>query len=129
MKRSIPIFISSIYKIYGFNMILLCISDEIKKAIRKEPFDLVLLDIGIPSSIDKQLLCGEDIGAELRKTFPQIKIIVFTSYTSNYRLNNVLKSLNPEGFLIKSDVDFIKLIDAIDAVIHDEDGVIDYSAD
>ena len=94
--------------------------DEIKKAIRKRPFDLVLLDIGIPSSNDKQLLSGEDIGEELRKLFPEIKIIVFTSYSTNYRLNNILKSLNPEGFLIKSDVDFPKLIDAINAVLYDE---------
>ncbi|WP_298900952.1 response regulator [uncultured Psychroserpens sp.] len=94
-------------------------NEAIKRAIRKNPFDLVLLDIGIPSSKDKQLLSGEDIGEELRKTFPEIKIIVFTSYTTNYRLNNILKSLNPEGFLLKSDVDFTKLIDAINAVIYD----------
>jgi DNA-binding NarL/FixJ family response regulator len=93
---------------------------EIEKAIKCLPFDLVLLDISIPESTDKKLLSGEDIGIQLRDLFPKIKIIVFTSQNNNYRLNNILKSINPEGFLIKSDIDYSKLIMAINAILHDE---------
>jgi two-component system response regulator NreC len=78
-----------------------------------------LIDINIPASTDKDLLCGEDLGLELKKHFPNIKIIVFTSHNNNYRLNSILKSLNPDGFLIKSDIDFPKLIEALTSVIYD----------
>jgi DNA-binding NarL/FixJ family response regulator len=93
---------------------------EIKKAVKNQPFDLVLLDISIPESTDKKLLSGEDIGIQLRGFFPNIKIMVFTSHNNNYRLNNILKSINPEGFLIKSDIDYSKLITAINAILNDE---------
>ena len=78
---------------------------------------MALLDINIPPSEDKKILCGEDIGIELRKYFPQIKIIVYTSNNDNYRLNNILRSINPEGFLIKSDINYKNLVDAISRVL------------
>ncbi|MBR9915730.1 MAG: response regulator transcription factor [Algicola sp.] len=93
---------------------------EIEKAKGGEPFDLVLLDINIPGSGDKKILSGEDVGLELRNNFPEVKLMVFTSHNNNYRLNNILKTLNPEGFLIKSEIDFLKLTDAIKAVLNDE---------
>jgi len=93
-------------------------SKEIDKAINSKPFDLVLLDISIPPSSDGRLLCGEDLGIELKSYFPNIKIIVFTSHSNNYRLNSILKSLNPDGFLIKSDINFKKLLEALESVIN-----------
>ena len=91
--------------------------DKIEKAIIGIPFDLALLDVNIPSSKQKNIICGEDLGLELRKYFPRIKIIVYTSNNDNYRLNNILKSINPEGFLIKSDIDYKGLVKAINRVL------------
>lgn len=92
---------------------------ELEKAIHGIPLDLVLLDISIPPSTDKTLLCGEDLGQRIRSFFPKVKIVAFTSYKDNYRLNSILKSLNPEGFIIKSDIDFKGLIEALTTVIFD----------
>ncbi|EDP71914.1 putative nitrate/nitrite DNA-binding response regulator [Flavobacteriales bacterium ALC-1] len=99
-------------------------AEKIQKAVTSTPFDLVLLDINIPASKDKELLCGEDLGIELKNCFPNVKIIVFTSHNNNFRLNSILKSLNPEGFLIKSDIDFPKLLEAVKSVL---DGLPYYS--
>ncbi|OUS03340.1 hypothetical protein A9Q86_00030 [Flavobacteriales bacterium 33_180_T64] len=93
---------------------------EIQNAVHSIPIDLLLLDISIPASLDKKLLSGVDIGVRTKELFPNVKTIVFTSYNNNYKLNNILKSLNPEGFLIKSDIDFVKLMDAITTVISNE---------
>lgn len=87
--------------------------DKIEKAVIGKPFDLALLDINIPPSKQKNILSGEDLGLELRKYFPKIKIIIYTSNNDNYRLNNILKSVNPDGFLIKSDLDYKDLAKAI----------------
>ena len=93
--------------------------NEIERAVKSEPFDLVLLDINLKPSANGKYLSGEDIGVEIRRFFPNAKIIVLTSHNNNYRLNNILKTLNPDGFLIKSDVDFAKLLDALKTVIED----------
>jgi len=92
---------------------------EINKAVQGTPLDLVLLDISIPESKDHKYLSGEDLGIKIKQEFPRAKIIVFTSYTNNYRLNNILKSLNPDGFLIKYDVDCKTLTKALETVIYD----------
>lgn len=90
---------------------------KIDKAVKSTPFDLVLLDINIPASSDRKLLSGEDLGLELKGLFPRVKIIVFTSHNNNFRFSNILKSLNPDGFLIKSDIDFKELLVAIKTVL------------
>ncbi|MDG5490642.1 response regulator transcription factor [Psychroserpens sp. SPM9] len=95
-------------------------NEEIQNALKSHPIDLILLDISIPASSDNKLLSGVDIGIKTKELFPNVKTIVFTSDSNNYKLNNILKTLNPEGFLIKSDIDYIKLVDSINAVINNE---------
>ncbi|GGI58497.1 response regulator [Winogradskyella haliclonae] len=92
---------------------------EVDRAIKSIPFDLILLDISIPPSTDKRILSGEDLGIEIKSLFPKVKVMVFTSHNNNYRLNSILKSLDPDGFLIKSDITYVKLLDAINSVLQE----------
>jgi len=90
---------------------------KIDEAIMGKPFDLALLDINLPPSKQRNISSGEDLGLELRRYFPKVKIIIYTSNNDNYRLNNILKSINPDGFLIKSDIDYKGFVKAITRVI------------
>lgn len=82
-------------------------------------YDLIFLDIGLPPAKNKLITSGEDIGVELRKYFSQVKIIVITAYSESYRLNNIIKNLNPEAFLIKCDIEFSDLVNATKSVLKD----------
>jgi DNA-binding NarL/FixJ family response regulator len=90
---------------------------KIHQAKLEHPFDLALLDVNLPPSKEKSIMCGEDLGLLLRKHFPKIKVMVYTSSNDNYRLNNILRSVNPEGFLIKSDVGYKGLVKAIERIL------------
>lgn len=83
----------------------------------KKKIDLVFLDISLPPSKDGKILSGEDLGIKFRKLLPETKIIVSTTYSDNYRIHNIIKSVNPEGFLIKNDLDPDELVKAIEAVL------------
>lgn len=85
---------------------------------KKVGFDLVLLDINIPSSKDYKLLSGEDIGLLLKNKFKNIKTMILTSTTDNHKLHSIFQSLNPEGFLVKSDFSNKDLVRAITDVIN-----------
>src|SRR5690606_6022521 len=90
---------------------------KIKEAKKDSPLDLVILDISLPPSKKCKLLSGEDIGVKIRDTFNDVKLIVLTSLSDNHILSSIFKSLNPDGFLIKSDITNQDLIRAISDVI------------
>lgn len=91
---------------------------KIEEAKKSFPLDLVLLDLSIPPSHDAKLLSGEDLGIKIKETFNQVKLVVLTSHNDNHRLCNIFKTLNPDGFLIKSDFSFKDLIRAIIDIIN-----------
>ncbi len=80
--------------------------------------DIIFLDISLPPSSDGQYMSGEDLGIRINELLPQSKIIVVTSFNDNYRINNILKSIDPDGFLVKNDIESKELINAILDVIN-----------
>jgi DNA-binding NarL/FixJ family response regulator len=82
-------------------------------------FDLIFLDIKLPKSENGRLLSGEDLGIEIRKHAPKTKIVVATTYNDNHRINNIFRSIDPEGLLIKNDLTPKALTNAIEEVLED----------
>ncbi|UII80105.1 response regulator [Flagellimonas sp. CMM7] len=80
-------------------------------------FDVVLLDISLPASKDKQVTSGEDLGFLIRKKYPKTKIIVHTGLNYVQRISNIFNTLKPEGFLIKSDISANVLKIAVNKVL------------
>ena len=66
-------------------------------------FDIVLLDINLPSFESEKIFSGEDLAVLVRKNNPQTKIVMVTSHTETFLLFNLIKKINPEGLLVKSD--------------------------
>ncbi|QAA81499.1 response regulator transcription factor [Aequorivita sp. H23M31] len=85
----------------------------------KKILDIVFLDIMLPSSKDGKILSGEDLGLIIRKLLPNTKIIVATTLNDNYRVHSIFKSLDPDGFLIKNDINAKELIETIDVLLND----------
>ncbi|MBL4887251.1 MAG: DNA-binding response regulator, partial [Flavobacteriaceae bacterium] len=49
----------------------------------------------------------------------EAKIIVSTTFNDNYRIQNIFKSINPDGFLIKNDISPNELMTTINTVMDD----------
>ncbi len=92
---------------------------KVKSMPSNDRIDLLFLDMRLPASKDGKFLSGEDLGIEIKSLFKNIKIIVSTTYNDNYILSSILKNLNPDGLLVKNDVTFSILIEAINNVILD----------
>ncbi|MCX2681896.1 response regulator [Galbibacter sp. EGI 63066] len=82
-------------------------------------FDLVFLDIQLPPQPDIGMLSGEDLGMEIRNRFPATAIVVSTAYNEHIRIQSILKSIDPDGFFIKGDMDDRNLGPAIKALLFD----------
>jgi len=87
-------------------------------------FDLILLDYSIPPFPAQKLFNGEDLGVLIRKHMPDTKIIMITAHFDTIRLYNVVKKIQPNGLLVKSDYKPPHLIEAFEKVL---DGEIYYT--
>ncbi|WP_169578145.1 response regulator [Salinimicrobium xinjiangense] len=92
--------------------------DDFKNSTVFSEADLIFLDIQLPPSKDDKVFSGEDLGVKIRKNELSAKIVISTSLNDNFRIHGLLKSINPEGFLIKNDINKTELLIAIDKVIH-----------
>lgn len=81
--------------------------------------DLVLLNINIPPCQGEKVLFMDNICLKLRRSFPNIKMVVFSSFKNTTHLHSLFKTVNPECLLVKSDIDYPELINAIKTVIAD----------
>lgn len=90
------------------------INDAVKE---KTPYDLIFLDLRLPKSEKDQIYTGEDLGIRIREMLPTSKIIISTTFNDNYRIHSIIKTVNPEGFLIKNDIVPQELVGAIRTVI------------
>ena len=91
--------------------------ETITKASITNGIDIVFLDISLPPSSDGKILSGEDIGIKIRKIIPDCKIIIATTFNDNYRIQVILKNVNPDGFLIKNDVNKEELVTSIKSIL------------
>ena len=91
--------------------------EKINNTWSKGGLDLVILDIRLPPSKDRRILSGEDLGELIRKKHPLAKIIVATTFNDNYRIQNIFKSFDPEGFLIKNDMSSVEIMEALQKVL------------
>jgi DNA-binding NarL/FixJ family response regulator len=66
-------------------------------------FDFAFLDYSVPAFEAQQLYSGEDVAVLVRKHHPFTKIMVLTSHHDGIRLFELIKKVQPEGLLVKSD--------------------------
>lgn len=106
---------------YSFDMEGAKSCDEVlqkMKVHKRRFFDIVLLDINLPASSNSSIINGEDLGLRIQKKFHDTKIIVHTMLSDQQRIANIFESLDPEGFIIKSDMEPKVLEDAINSVLN-----------
>lgn len=89
-----------------------------KSVQAKAPYDMLFVDISLPPSKDGRMNSGEDIAEYARKIIPTAKIVILTMFNESFRIHNILKNIDPEGFLIKSDLTSSELASAFQAVLH-----------
>lgn len=89
------------------------------KSIQSEtPYDVLFVDISLPPSADGLMNSGEDLAEYARRVLPNSKIVILTMFNESFRIHNIIKTIDPEGFLIKSDLTSNELASAFQAVLN-----------
>ena len=88
------------------------------KSVKTErPYQVLFVDISLPPSKDGVMNSGEDLAIYARKILPKAKIIILTMFDESYRIHNIVKTIDPEGFLIKSDLTSSELAEAFQSIL------------
>jgi DNA-binding NarL/FixJ family response regulator len=88
-----------------------------KKSLDGLPYDLLFFDIKLPPSSDGLITSGEDLAKIARKLLPDSKVIILTMFNEALRIHNIIKKINPEGLLIKSDLTSSELAEAFQLIL------------
>jgi len=89
----------------------------INRASDKTHYDICFFDISLPPSQDGKYTSGEDLAKLAKKMMPETKIIILTMFNESFRIHNIIREINPDGFLIKSDLTSMELADAFQHII------------
>lgn len=81
-------------------------------------YDIIFLDVQLYPPNENQPNSGEDLGILARKLVPESKIIFMSSFSDNHRINSILKSVNPDGYMVKTDIDPRSLEEAVKTVTY-----------
>lgn len=82
-----------------------------------EPYDVLFIDIKMPPSKDGKFNSGEDLALHARQILPNAKIVILTMFNETYRIHNIVEQIQPEGFLIKSDLTSSELASAFQVIL------------
>jgi len=83
-------------------------------------FDIAFLDISMPPYEEKEIFSGEDLAKLLSKKMPSCKIILLTMYTELLKIKTIIRTIQPNGLIIKNDLTFDELLLAFDKVMKNE---------
>lgn len=89
----------------------------IEQASKKYPYDVCFFDISLPGSKDGKYASGEDLALLAKKLMPRAKIVILTMFNESFRIHNIIKEIDPHGFLIKSDLTSMELADGFQQIL------------
>lgn len=69
-----------------------------------QPFNLIIIDEGLPPYTAKGIKSGSDVALFLNKKMPYCKIIMITAHTEVLMIYNIAKNIHPDGLIIKNEI-------------------------
>lgn len=91
--------------------------EKIEFSARSLIYDILLLDISLFPAHSNDTRSGEDIGIYARKIVPDSKVVFMSSFSDSYRINSLFKTVDPDGYMVKSEIDEKSLCAMVRTVI------------
>lgn len=85
-----------------------------------ETIHFAFVDVNLPTFKEKKILSGCDIAKLIRDYFPDCKIIIISMHDEPVWVSQIYNSINPEGLIAKSDIDYKSFPEAFKSVENNE---------
>lgn len=109
-------------EIEGYNLIFTKALDcrQAYDLITTQKFDIAYLDLSLPPYEEKNISSGLDLGVLLRETQPECIVIILTMHSESALVDRLIKEINPQGILCKSDIDIDEFVNAFKIIFTGE---------
>ena len=97
---------------------------KIERSKNGTRYDIILLDIQLFPLEANDPRSGEDLGILAKSIVPESKVIFMSSFSDGLRIQSIFKSVTPDGYMVKSEIDEYALTDMVNTV---RTGVLYYS--
>jgi len=105
-----PVFTKAYDCEQAYNIILAAVDEG-------QPFNLVIMDEGLPQYGAKGIKSGSDLAQFVNKIMPNCKIIMITAHTEVLLIYNITKNIHPNGLVIKNEITPDNLLEIVREVI------------
>lgn len=82
--------------------------------------DIAFIDLNLPPFEEQQIQSGTDIALLLREKFPLCKIVIISMHKEPVWVDSIFKSIEPEGFLSKNDINYDTFPEICEMILHGE---------
>lgn len=86
--------------------------------ITTQKFDIAYLDLSLPPYPEKNISSGLDLGILLRNTTPDCIVIILTMHSEATLVDRLIKEINPQGILCKSDIDIDEFVNVFKTILN-----------
>lgn len=84
----------------------------------RSPFNIAYLDLSLPAYPEKSIYSGFDLGLLIRKVMPDCIVIILTMHSEASLVDRLIKEINPQGILCKSDIDIDEFLNAFKIIFN-----------
>ncbi len=82
--------------------------------------DIAFIDVRLPPYEEMNLRSGDEIGSLIQQKFPDCIIIIISMHSEPVWVNRIVKTLKPQAFISKSDVNYKNFPLIIEAITKNE---------
>ena len=91
---------------------------KIENSAKSLHYDILFFDVKLPPSTNNNIISGEGLAVFAKKMLPKAKIAILTMFNEIHRIHNILKTVNPDGLLIKNDLNSNEFLAAFDVILN-----------
>lgn len=91
---------------------------KIEAAAEKTHYDILFFDVQLPPSSEGKIISGEGLAIFAKELLPNAKTVILTMFNENFRIQNILNTVNPDGLLIKNDITSKEFVIAFNAIVN-----------
>lgn len=87
---------------------------------QNESIHFAFIDVNLPPYEEVKIRSGQDLAVLIRSLFPECKIIIISMHKEPLWVNQIIKSVKPEGFIAKSDINYKSFPEVFKAIERNE---------